>query len=38
VLGVLIVLPLSKFVPVAPLKGENPEIAAAREFLEGPPR
>jgi hypothetical protein len=38
VLGSLVVLPLSKFVPLAPLKGEDPEIAAAREFLEGPPR
>ena len=37
-LGSLIVLPLSRLVPLAPLKGEDPEITAAREFLEGPPR
>jgi hypothetical protein len=37
-LGSLIVLPLSKFVPLAPLKGEDPEITAAKEFLEGPQR
>jgi len=37
-LGSLIVLPLSRLVPLATLKGEDPEIAAAREFLEGPPR
>lgn len=37
-LGYLIVLPLARYAPLAPLKGEDPEITAAREFLEGPPR
>jgi hypothetical protein len=37
-LGSLIVLPLSKFVPLVPLKGEPPELLAADEFFKGPRR
>jgi hypothetical protein len=31
-------MPLSRFVPLAPLKGEDPEVMAADEFFKGPQR
>jgi hypothetical protein len=37
-LGSLIVMPLAKFVPLAPLKGDDPEVLAADEFFKGPKR
>lgn len=37
-LGSAIVIPLSAIAPLAPMKGEDPEVLAADEFFKGPPR